>query len=120
MLFGAEFWERFSYYGMRAILAVYVASAFFGMLPEGEAKDDYGYYGDPDAIATAIREERKARTMKILQADRYGDSAILVVEMPSPFMPDEQVKAAIGLAYDGSGWRVREEQIDLMGSMFSD
>lgn len=90
------------------------------LMPEGEAEDDFGYYGDPDAIATAIREERKARTMKILQADRYGDSAILVVEMPSPYMPDEQVKAAIGLVHDGSGWRVREERIDLMGSMFSD
>ena len=38
MLFGAEFWERFAYYGMRALLAVYVASVFFGHLPEGEAK----------------------------------------------------------------------------------
>ena len=37
MLFGAEFWERFAYYGMRAILAVYVATTFFGPLPEGEA-----------------------------------------------------------------------------------
>ena len=37
MLFGAEFWERFAYYGMRAILAVYVATTFFGHLPEGEA-----------------------------------------------------------------------------------
>lgn len=38
MLFGAEFWERFAYYGMRALLAVYVATAFFSMLPEGEAR----------------------------------------------------------------------------------
>jgi POT family proton-dependent oligopeptide transporter len=38
MLFTAEFWERFCYYGMRALLAVYVATAFFGTLPEGEAK----------------------------------------------------------------------------------
>jgi POT family proton-dependent oligopeptide transporter len=38
MLFGAEFWERFAYYGMRALLAVYVATAFFAMLPEGEAR----------------------------------------------------------------------------------
>ena len=37
MLFGAEFWERFAYYGMRALLAVYVATAFFAHLPEGEA-----------------------------------------------------------------------------------
>ena len=38
MLFSSEFWERFAYYGMRALLAVYVATAFFGMLPEGEAR----------------------------------------------------------------------------------
>lgn len=37
MLFGAEFWERFAYYGMRALLAVYVATAFFSHLPDGEA-----------------------------------------------------------------------------------
>ena len=40
MLFGAEFWERFAYYGMRALLAVYVAAQFFSHLPEGEAKAD--------------------------------------------------------------------------------
>ena len=28
-LFGSEFWERFMYYGMRAMLAVHVATAFF-------------------------------------------------------------------------------------------
>ena len=48
MLFGAEFWERFAYYGMRALLAVYVATTFFGLLPEGEAKAQasltYGAY----------------------------------------------------------------------------
>jgi len=38
MLFSAEFWERFCYYGMRALLAVYVAAQFFSHLPEGEAK----------------------------------------------------------------------------------
>jgi POT family proton-dependent oligopeptide transporter len=38
MLFGSEFWERFAYYGMRALLAVYVATAFFAMLPQGEAR----------------------------------------------------------------------------------
>jgi POT family proton-dependent oligopeptide transporter len=38
MLCGSEFWERFAYYGMRALLAVYVATAFFAMLPPGEAR----------------------------------------------------------------------------------
>ena len=48
MLFGSEFWERFAYYGMRALLAVYVAMAFFSHLPEGEARAQasltYGAY----------------------------------------------------------------------------
>jgi len=37
MLFMSEFWERFAYYGMRALLAVYVAAAFFKHLPGAEA-----------------------------------------------------------------------------------
>ncbi len=48
MLFSTEFWERFCYYGMRAILAVYVAQTFFGHLAEKEAKSaaslTYGGY----------------------------------------------------------------------------
>ena len=48
MLFSAEFWERFCFYGMRALLAVYVADAFFSHLPEGEANEQasltYGGY----------------------------------------------------------------------------
>lgn len=34
-LFGSEFWERFMYYGMRAMLAVHVAAAFFAHLGDG-------------------------------------------------------------------------------------
>jgi POT family proton-dependent oligopeptide transporter len=34
-LFGTEFWERFMYYGMRAMLAVHVAAAFFAHLGDG-------------------------------------------------------------------------------------
>ena len=45
-LFGAEFWERFCYYGMRAILGPYVALAFFSHLAnaESEASLTYGGY----------------------------------------------------------------------------
>ena len=44
-LFGSEFWERFMYYGMRAMLAVHVAAAFFAHLGDGaraEASLTYG------------------------------------------------------------------------------
>ncbi len=46
-LFGTEFWERFMYYGMRAILAVHVAAAFFSHLGDkaaSEASKTYGGY----------------------------------------------------------------------------
>jgi proton-dependent oligopeptide transporter, POT family len=34
-LFASEFWERFMYYGMRAMLAVHVAAAFFSHMGDG-------------------------------------------------------------------------------------
>jgi POT family proton-dependent oligopeptide transporter len=46
-LFGTEFWERFMYYGMRAMLAVHVATAFFAHLGDGakqQASLTYGGY----------------------------------------------------------------------------
>jgi len=46
-LFNIEMWERFAYYGMRAVLAVYVATTFFGHLgaeANAEASLVYGGY----------------------------------------------------------------------------
>ena len=46
-LSNVEMWERFSYYGMRALLAVYVATTFFGHLGDqanAEASLVYGGY----------------------------------------------------------------------------
>ena len=46
-LFGSEFWERFMYYGMRAILALHVSAAFFshlGAQADSEASKTYGGY----------------------------------------------------------------------------
>ena len=45
-LFGSEFWERFMYYGMRAMLAVHVAAAFFAHLgPGADAQASVTYGG---------------------------------------------------------------------------
>lgn len=38
MLFSTEFWERFCYYGMRAILVVFIAEAFYSHLNAEESK----------------------------------------------------------------------------------
>jgi POT family proton-dependent oligopeptide transporter len=47
-LFNIEMWERFAFYGMRAVLAPYVAVVFFGHLESGEANTQaslvYGGY----------------------------------------------------------------------------
>ncbi|MEM7204947.1 MAG: peptide MFS transporter [Planctomycetota bacterium] len=51
MLFFAELWERFCYYGMRALLAFYVADQF--LLGEDEASVTYGAYTSL-VYATAI------------------------------------------------------------------
>jgi len=42
-LFFAEMWERFSYYGMRALLTLYLIKGFLGM-NDGEAYGIYGAY----------------------------------------------------------------------------
>ena len=41
MLFFAEMWERFSYYGMRALLVLYIIKGFLGR-DDGEAYSIYG------------------------------------------------------------------------------
>ena len=43
MLFFAEMWERFSYYGMRALLVLYITKGFLG-LNDGDAYKIYGAY----------------------------------------------------------------------------
>jgi len=45
LLFGTEFWERFCYYGMRAILGPYVALAFFSQYGDQAASQASLTYG---------------------------------------------------------------------------
>ncbi|MBL4708119.1 MAG: MFS transporter [Flavobacteriales bacterium] len=51
ILFFAEMWERFSYYGMRALLILYMVSELFKELSNGEAKiEALGIYGSYTAM----------------------------------------------------------------------
>jgi POT family proton-dependent oligopeptide transporter len=45
VLFFAELWERFCYYGMRALLAVHIAKEFFGGDPQAQAHASSIYGG---------------------------------------------------------------------------
>ncbi|MGB5486589.1 MAG: oligopeptide:H+ symporter [Lysobacterales bacterium] len=52
-LFNIEMWERFAYYGMRAILAVYVATTFFAHLGAGANAEASLVYGGYTALVYA-------------------------------------------------------------------
>ena len=52
-LFNIEMWERFSFYGMRAVLAVYVATTFFEHLGAGANAEASLVYGGYTALVYA-------------------------------------------------------------------
>jgi len=53
-LFFAELWERFSFYGMRAILILYMTQELFEQIAQGEADARaYGIYGAYNALLYA-------------------------------------------------------------------
>jgi hypothetical protein len=85
--------------------------------PEGKAEEDWGYYSDAAERKAAIQGENKPKSAKILEAWKNGKDATLIVEVPMPEGPSEKTKAVIGLGFDGTGWRVREERMDFGGTM---
>lgn len=53
-LFFAEMWERFSFYGMRALLILYMTKVLFDQMAQGEADARaYGIYGAYNALLYA-------------------------------------------------------------------
>lgn len=53
-LFFAELWERFSFYGMRALLILYMTKVLFDQIAQGEADARaYGIYGAYNALLYA-------------------------------------------------------------------
>jgi POT family proton-dependent oligopeptide transporter len=51
ILFFAELWERFSFYGMRALLTLYMTKVLFEQMEQGEADAKaYGIYGAFNAL----------------------------------------------------------------------
>ncbi len=55
VLFFAELWERFCYYGMRALLALYIADQFFHGMSEGAAQKEASLsYGGFTALVYAL------------------------------------------------------------------
>ena len=82
-LSNVEMWERFSFYGMRALLAVYVATTFFGHLgAEANAQASLVYGGYTALVyATGIIG---------------GYIAVMIITAFAP-------KEIVGIAYDSGG-----------------
>ena len=77
MLFMAEFWERFAFYGMRWALTLYIVDQFFGGDPSGQAyaSRTYGAYL---ALVYATSHRRRLRRrsparLPALDPARRGD-----------------------------------------------
>ena len=54
VLFFAELWERFCYYGMRALLALHIAQQFFGSLDDAAQAKASASYGGFTALVYAL------------------------------------------------------------------
>ena len=68
-LFGSEFWERFMYYGMRAMLAVHVAAAFFSHLGPGadaQASVTYGGFTSLVYMTGICSESRNCAASRLI------------------------------------------------------
>jgi hypothetical protein len=105
-----------------AYLKAYAAgdyAALQKLRPEGRAEDDWGYYDDVAERKAAIQSDTKPAKAKILEAWRAGNDATLIVEVPMPYQPSVMTKAVVGLGFDGTEWRVREERIDFAGTMLA-
>ena len=97
-----------------------LAAALQKLRPEGKAEDDWGYYQDAAERKAAIQSDKKPATAKILDGWKTGNTATLIVEVPMPYEPSVKTKAVVGLAFDGTGWRVREERMDFAGTMLGE
>ena len=54
MLFMVEMWERFNYYGMRALLVYFMTSAVIGF-SDPQAYQIYGWFTSPPSSAVGLR-----------------------------------------------------------------
>jgi len=99
-LFGSEFWERFMYYGMRAILGPYVAMAFFShMGGDAEAQASLTYGGFTSMVyMTAIAGGFVADKVLGYQRSIMLGGALMSIGMFMLLAPD-LTTFLIGLAF---------------------
>jgi POT family proton-dependent oligopeptide transporter len=89
ILFFAEMWERFSYYGMRGLLILYFTQKF--LFDQGEAADHYGAYVALMYLTPLVGGVLADRWLGTRKAITFG-AVLLVI-------------GQLGLAFEGPGAR---------------
>ena len=122
-LFGIEVWERFSFYGMQAILAYYlyftVTQGGLG-LSEAAATSLVGAYGGLVYVATIIGAWLADRVMGCERAVFYGGVLILIGHVALAVLPGLG-GVAVGLVCVGVGSGVlKANTASLLGSLYSE
>ena len=87
-LFFTEMWERFSFYGMRALLILYLTHELFAKMDAGEADARaYGVYGAYNALLYADRVilMQGGRVMADGQTEAVLTANLLTVAYNMPF-----------------------------------
>lgn len=120
-LFGIEVWERFSFYGMQAILAYYLYfSATQGGLglTEAAATSLVGAYGGLVYVATIIGAWAADRVLGTERAVFYGGVLILIGHLALALLPGLG-GVAVGLVCVGVGSGVlKANTTSLLGSLY--
>lgn len=102
ILFFAEMWERFSYYGMRALLVLYLTKHF--LFTDGQAYGIYGAYTTLVYVTPVIGGVLADRYLGQRKAVLFG--AILLV------------LGHLGMAFEGEPVKVAAERSDTIMNIF--
>jgi len=122
-LFGIEIWERFSFYGMQAILAYYlyftVTRGGLG-LPEAAATSLVGAYGGLVYVATIIGAWLADRLLGSERSVFYGGVLILLGHVSLALLPGLG-GVAVGLVCVAIGSGVlKANTVSLLGSLYAE
>ncbi len=124
-LFFAEMWERFSYYGMRALLVLYLVNALG--LPRADALEIYAAYTRPGLSHTRVRRLPRGQVVGRTPRDsrrrrRHGHGSFRdgVPGDRSRYAPSPIAKQGIGMVILGLGFvvlAVAQERASVLGQV---
>ncbi len=120
-LFATEFWERFSYYGMRSLLVLYIIDTFFQNVDVSERKTiAYGIFGAYGALVYATPVIGGVIADKFIgyrKAITLGAVLMAIGHLLMAFKGEMMFYAALGLLIVGNGF-FKPNISALVGSLY--